>query len=142
WTFGLVTLAGSLANLPQVLGIATYFGLVVTMSLVGYLAAQESRQTAVGLAAMAVLGLSTVVEPAVRWYSAGQPLWAGAAIVATIILARNACLKGRRGRVGIAALACFAAPALWTGGVIAGPAAIAYVWAKRTCRSRGLTIAI
>ncbi|HEV3167098.1 MAG TPA: hypothetical protein VGZ22_24025 [Isosphaeraceae bacterium] len=142
WTFGLVALAGRLANLPLVLSAASYLALVVTMLLVGHLVAQEARQTAVGLAAMAGLGVSTVVEPAVRWYSAGQPLWAGAAIVLTILLARNWCLKGGRLRLAAAALASLAAPALWTGGVVAGPAGIAYLWARRSCRSRGLSLAL
>src|SRR5579864_2632444 len=142
WTFALVTLAGPLANLPLVLSMASYFALVLTMLLVGSLTARETQQTAVGLAAMAGLGLSTVVEPAVRWYSAGQSLWAGAGIVLTIILARNWCLKGGLLRFGKAVAVALAAPALWTGGVVAGPAGIAYLWAKKPCRSRGLSLAL
>jgi hypothetical protein len=142
WTYALVTLAGPLTNLPLALSVASYFALVLTMLLVGYLTARETQQTAVGLLAMAGLGLSTVVEPAVSWYSAGQPLWAAAGIVLTILLARSWCLNGGPLRFGNAVALALAAPALWTAGVIAGPAGIAYLWGKKPCRSRGLSLAL
>jgi hypothetical protein len=137
WTFALVALAGRLENLPAVIGAAAYIGLLAPMLAVGHLAARESGRTAVGLAAMAGLGLTTLVQTTVVWYAAGQALWAGAAIVLTVILAREWSLKGSGWRLGLTALAALAAPAIWSGGLVAGPAAIAYLSARSPTRPRG-----
>ena len=136
WTYALVALAGRRENFPVVFLAASYLGLAATMLLVGRLAALEGRRAAVGLAAMAVLGVSTVVRPAVSWYSAGQALWAGAAVVATLLLTREWSEKGGAWRLGLVVAAAAAAPAVWSGGLIAGPAAIAYLYAKGPSRSR------
>ena len=136
WTFGLVALAGHLENLPTVFAAASYLGLVMAMLAVGGLTALETRRPALGLTAMAILGISTVTHPLVTWYSAGQALWAGTGAVATILLAREWSLKGGRWRLGLVALGALAAPAIWTGGLVAGPAAIAYLRAKDRSRSR------
>ena len=85
-TWILVAASGRLRDMPAVLGAASYFGLVVTMCATGVLVARETEQTALGLAAMAILGVSTVVQGAATWYAAGQAVWAGAAIVVTILL--------------------------------------------------------
>jgi hypothetical protein len=71
WTFALVAMAGRLASLQVALAAAAYLGLIAAMAAVGYLVARETGRTAVALAAMAVLGISTVTHPAVTWYSAG-----------------------------------------------------------------------
>jgi hypothetical protein len=142
WTFALVVLSGRLEAMPSVFRAATYLGLVAPMVVVGHLAAREAGQPAVGLAAMAGLGISTVMKPVVTWYSAGQALWAGAAIVLTVALAREWSLKGGGWRLGLTGLAALAAPAIWTGGLIAGPAAIAYLWAGRPSRSLGTISAL
>src|ERR1700677_640914 len=81
WTFVLVALAGRLENLPMVMAAASYLGLIAAMTAVGYLVARETRQTATALSAMTLVGISTVTHPAITWYSAGQALWAGTAIV-------------------------------------------------------------
>ena len=60
------------------------------MLAVGSLVYRETGRTATGLAAMALVGISTVTYPAVTWFSASQvSLWAGAAIVITVAFARN-----------------------------------------------------
>lgn len=136
WTFALVAAAGNLSNLPAVFCAATYFGLVATMCVVGYFVAKETGRSAVSLVTMGALGISTVLERAVTWYSAGQALWAGAAIVLALILARSWSLKGGAWRFGLLVLALVAAPAVWTGGHAAGPAAAAYLWASRRPNAR------
>ena len=127
WTFVLVTLAGRLANLPFVLAFASYLGLVASMLAMGYVVARETSQAAAGLSAMAVLGLSTVSHPAVTWFSAGQALWAGTAILVTIALAQSSSEKRGAIRLAAVALATILAPAVWSGGLLAGPAAVAYL---------------
>ena len=127
WTFVLVTLAGRLANLPFVLAFASYLGLVASMLAMGYVVARETSQAAAGLSAMAVLGLSTVSHPAVTWFSAGQALWAGTAILVTIALAQSWSEKRGAIRLAAVALATILAPAVWSGGLLAGPAAVAYL---------------
>ena len=134
WTHGLVLLSGQLDAMPLVFRVGSYVGLIMTMLAVFLLVAKETRRTGVGLAAMAGLGISTVVEPAVSWYSAGQALWAGAAIILTIYLARNWSRNGGIWRLGLVVLGSLAAPAIWSGGLLAGPAAMAYAWGKNRLR--------
>jgi hypothetical protein len=85
---------------------------------------------------MTFLGFSSVVGVAVRWYSAGQALWAGTAIVATVLLAREWSQKGGAWLLGSVCLGALAAPAVWSGGLVAGPAAVAYLAAKDPSRFR------
>ena len=141
-TWILVAASGRLRYMPAVLGAASYFGLVVTMCATGVLVARETGQTALGLAAMAIVGVSTVVQGAATWYAAGQAVWAGAAIVVTILLARGWSLRGGGWRLGLTALAALAAPAVWTGGLLAGPAALAYLCARDPSRIRGPLLAL
>jgi hypothetical protein len=137
WTFVLSVAAGRLADMPCVFAIASYFGLVVAMLFLGHFVARETGRTAVGLAAMAILGLSTVTHTAVTWFSAGQALWAGTAIVATLLLARSWCERGGTWRLALVAIGTVLAPAVWSGGLIAGPAAIAYLWVRQRAGARG-----
>src|SRR5262245_54858573 len=94
WTFAVVALSGRLANLPAVFAAAGYFALLTAMAALGYVIARETRQLAAGLSAMAVLGISTVTQPAVTWFSAGQALWAGSAILVAIAIAGSWSDKG------------------------------------------------
>jgi hypothetical protein len=142
WTFALVSAAGRLANYQRVFAAGSYLGLVAAMIAVGWLTALETRQAVVSRAAMAVLGISTVSHVAVKWYSAGQALWAGTGVVATLLLARAWAIKGGRRRLFLAALMAGAAPAFWTAGLVSGPAAIAYLRAKVGSRARGPAIAL
>ena len=142
WTAMIVALAGRLEDMPTAFRAASYFGLIVTMLSVFVLVASESGRTILGLAAMAGIGLSTVVQPAVSWYSAGQALWAGSGIIWTLILARAWLRYGGVWRFLLVGLAALAAPAFWSGGLLAGPTAIAYIIAKNPSRYRGLVVAL
>jgi hypothetical protein len=140
WTYLLVGLSGRLARLPDVLEVASYAALAAAMLSVGILVRRETRSTAAGLAAMAATGISTVVEPAVIWYSAGQALWAGVMIVLTLLAAQAWSLRPAAWRLVLAALGVLAAPAVWTGGLAAGPAASVYLWARGRQRAAALLI--
>jgi hypothetical protein len=140
WTFALMALAGRLESLPTVLAVASYLAWVVAMLALGGLVARETRQPAVALGAMAFLGLSGVLRQAVNWYSATQALWAGTAMVVTVLLARGWAEHGGRARFAAVALAALAAPAIWSGGLTAGPAAAAYIAVKRPSRARGAAL--
>jgi hypothetical protein len=142
WTATIVALAGPLEYMPTAFRVASYFGLIVAMLAVFLLVAGESGRTALGLAAMAGIGLSTVVQPAVTWYSAGQTLWAGTGIVLTLILARAWSRYGGGWRLVLVALAALAAPAFWSGGLLAGPAAAAYIIAKNPAQYRRHLVAL
>jgi hypothetical protein len=131
WTFGLIASAGRLANLPAVFALSSYCGLIAAMLAMGYVVGRETREPAAGLSAMAVLGISTVVHPAVTWYAASQALWAGTAILVTIALAQSWFEKGGAFRLAAVGLATLLAPAIWSGGLLAGPAAIAFLYFKK-----------
>ena len=138
WTFALVALSGRLANLPAVFAAAGYLGLIAAMLALGYVIARETRQLAAGLSAMAILGISTVTHPAVTWFSASQALWAGTAILVAIALAQSWSEKGGASRLAAVALTTFLAPAVWSGGLLAGPAVVTYLYFKKQRRcSRG-----
>jgi hypothetical protein len=139
-THVLARLAGSLRALPHALGLATYVTLVLAMATAGHIVAWETGRPARGLAAMAAVGLSSVLGPAVLWYSAGQALAAG-----TVILFMLAALQAWRARGGwlilaSGVLAAAAAPLFWSGGYTAGLTGLAYLWAdgRRSCRRAAL----
>ncbi|MHB1556773.1 MAG: hypothetical protein ACYC61_04740 [Isosphaeraceae bacterium] len=136
WTFGLVSWAGRLEALPAVLAWASYLALIAPVAAVGWLVAWETGQRDSALGAMALLGLSSVCYPIVTWYSAGQALWAGAAVVVTVSLARAWAVKGGVLRFVAIVAGAIAAAAVWSGGLAAGPAAIAYLFARKTPRAR------
>ncbi len=136
WTFALVTISGRLVNLPVVFATAGYLGLIAAMLVLGLVVARETRQPAVGLAAMSVLGISTVIHPAATWFSASQALWAGTAILVTLAFLRSWCESGGTRRLIPVAVTALLAPTIWTGGLLAGPAAIAYLASKKSLRNR------
>lgn len=135
-TFALASLAGRLSRMPQVFLAASYGTLMAAMSSAGVLIGREMRSAAAGLAAMAVLGITTVVEPAVVWYSAGQALAAGVVILWTLLGAQAWSRAPSAWRLGLTAVGALAAPLVWTGGLAAGPAAAGYVWAGSAPRRR------
>jgi hypothetical protein len=137
WTAAIVAVAGSLEAMPTTFRAASYFGLIVAMVAVFTLVVRETGRTGLGLAAMAGMGLSTVVQPAVSWYSAGQALWAGTGIVVTLILAQAWSRCGGVWRLALVVLAALAAPAIWSGGLLAGPAAAAYIRTRHPAKYRG-----
>jgi hypothetical protein len=136
WTYTLITIAGRLENLPPVVGAASYGVLVLVMLTGSHVVAHEAHDQTPGLAAMALLGVTTVMEPATVWYSAGQPLWAGFCILAML-----AALQKWRSSAGpawliLAVAATLAAPAFWSGGYAAGPVGAVYLWLDGRPRSR------
>jgi hypothetical protein len=140
-TWVLVAWAGSLEKLPEVLAEASYGILVAVMLLTGRLVARETRSSVLGFAAMIAVGTTSLMAPCVRWYSAGQPLWAGFGILACLWY----CQCWRRSGSWISlALACTSAVLagwFWTIGHLAGPVATVYLWADGRCRSRRLAMA-
>ncbi len=136
WTYAAMTLAGRLQGLPSVLAVASYLSLVAAMVSLGYVVVRDTRRPVAALGAMAAFGISTVSHPAVIWYSASQTLWAGAACVVTVALARGWGAKGGGLRLAAVALGAATAPAIWSGGLAAGPAAIAYLLVSKTPRRR------
>ena len=87
-THVLSRIAGSLEALPGVLGWASFGTLVLAILLLGHLVARETGRPDRGLTAMAAVGFSSVLGPAVLWYSASQALACG-----TVILAMLAALQ-------------------------------------------------
>lgn len=140
WTYLLVRAAGSLENLPVVLCVASYGALVLVMLAAGHFTAQETRSQALGLAAMALIGLSTTIAPAVLWYAAGQALWAALAILLMLLAFQSWRIEGGSGRLVLGFVFALAAPAFWSGGYAAGPVACAYLVAdgRPRCRWAGV----
>ena len=136
WTWALVEASGGLGHMPRVFMAASYLALALTAGAVGILVKQETGHTALGLAAVTVLGVSSVIVPTATWYAAGQALWAGSGILVTILLARSWSINGGGWRMGLMAMTAFASPAVWTGGLLAGPAALAYIRVKKLSESR------
>ena len=142
WTWVLVKASGELRGMPRVFGVASYLGLAVTVAALGLLVTKETGQTALGLAAATILGISSVIVPTATWYAAGQALWAGAWTLFTILIARAWSNNAGAWRLGLAALAAVSAPAVWTGGLLAGPAALAYLLVKKSSVGRGALLAL
>ncbi len=142
-TYAAVRVAGSSARLPGVLRVFSLLPIALLTAATGLLAARETRSSAWGWVASALVALSTVMEPSVAWYSAGQTLWAALACVVAILgwsLRRSGWT-----RLGTAAglLATAAAPWYWAGGYAAGAAGCAYLWCAggRARRAAWLPIA-
>jgi hypothetical protein len=135
-TWALVQAAGSLERIPQVFAVASYSILIAAMLLTGRLAGRESGRTAVGLAAMVLLGTTSLMLTPASWYSAGQPLWAGFGIVSALWYAQSYRRTGDRLALALGAIATVIAGWLWTIGHVAGPAAAVYLWStgSRRCR--------
>ena len=135
-TWALVAWAGSLEKLPEVLAEASYGILVAVMLLTGRLVARETGRAGLGLAAMAAVGTTSVMASSACWYSAGQTLWAGFGILATLWYAQ--CWRRSRSSAALplAAISAMLAGWFWTIGHIAGPAAAVYLWldGRRRCR--------
>ncbi len=142
WTFALVEVSGRLSRLPETLYWGSYLTFAIALLLVGYLVSRATRCPTAGLVAMATMGLSTVMEPLIVWYSAGQALCAGSAIVATLIALEAWLCRRGAWRLGLAALSGVAAPLIWSGGLLAGPAAAAYLWTRGKPNERRTAIAI
>ena len=135
-THALARLAGSLESLPTVLGWASYATLVLAMTAIGHVVARESGRTALGLTAMAAVGLTSVLGPTLLWYSAGQALAAGTMVLAMLAALQAWRTSGPWWALALGLLAATAAPLFWSGGYAAGPVGIAYLWADGRRGSR------
>jgi hypothetical protein len=135
-THCLARLARSLEALPVVLGAAAYFSLVLSMVALGHVVAWETGRPARGLAAMAAVGLSSVLGPAILWYAASQTLATGTTILAMLAALQAWRARGSWWRLAAGVFAAAAAPLFWSAGYAAGPVGMAYLWAdgRRFCR--------
>jgi hypothetical protein len=135
-TFALVSLAGSLERLPSVLAVASYSILIAVMFLTARVVARETGETSIGLVAMALLGTTSVMLTPAIWYSAGQPLWAGFGMLATLWYAQSYRRSGTRVNLALTGFSALLAGWFWTIGHAAGPAAAVYLWqdGRRRCR--------
>lgn len=140
-TWALVRAAGTLERIPQVFAVASYSILVAVMLLAGRVAARESGRTAVGLAAMALIGTTSVMLTPASWYSAGQPLWAGFGILTALWYVQSYRRSGNRWALALGGAATVIAGWLWTIGHVAGPAAAVYLWCAGSRRCRRAAIA-
>ncbi len=125
----LARLAGSLPALPAVLSWASCATLALCMALIGHIVAWETGRVAHGLAAMAAVGFTSVLGPALLWYSASQTLAAGAMILVMLAMLQAFRARGSWWLLALAVAAAIAAPLFWTAGYVAGPVAAAYLWA-------------
>jgi hypothetical protein len=139
-TWGVTACAGNLSRLPVVLAVAAYAILVAVMLLTGWLVARESGSAFLGLSAMTAVGTSSLMWSAATWYSAGQTLWAGLGILATLFFLQS-WRNGRRRRALILACAsAVAAGSMWTVGHLAGPIGAIYLWVdgRPQCRKAAM----
>ena len=139
----LARLAGTMEALPVVLGWASYATLVLAMAATGHVVARESGRMAHGLAAMAAVGLSSVLGPTLLWYAAGQALAAGTAVLVMLAALQSWRVRGGWWRLGGGLVAATAAPLFWSAGYAAGPVGMAYLWAdgRRACRRAAVIVA-
>jgi hypothetical protein len=135
----LARLAGSLEAVSMVWSLACYVELVLAMLATGALVAFETGRVGLGLAAMAGVGMSTVVGPAVLWYSAGQAICSGTMIL--VMLCALALWRSRRDWLVlvVAVFAAVAAPLYWSAGYVAGPVGLIYLLVDRRV-SRGVVL--
>lgn len=136
WTYLLIQLAGSLERLPDVLTVGSYVPLIAAMLAGGHLIAHESGRLSYGLIATAWIGVGSVLEPAVAWYSSSQALWAGASALVSLCLLQSWRTRGGWARMALALAATIAAGWFWSAGYLAGPAGFVYLWFDRTRKSR------
>lgn len=127
-TWVLVAWSGALANLPEVLAEASYAILVAVMLITGRFVAKETGKATLGLAAMVGVGVTSVMASPACWYSAGQTLWAGFGILATLWYAQRWKWKRSRASLSFAAVWAMLAGWFWTIGHLAGPSASLYLW--------------
>jgi hypothetical protein len=141
-THALARVAGSLEALPVVLSWASYATMVVAMAVTGHVVARESGRVELGLAAMAAVGLTTVLGPSLLWYAAGQALVAGTMVVLMLAALQAWRIGGSRWAMAAGLLAATAAPLVWSGGYVASPVGMAYLWAdgRRACRRAAVLI--
>lgn len=136
WTFGWSQVAGTLAGVAATLTWASIGTFLAATLLIGWLVGRETGRPPLGLASMAVFGISAILEETVRWYSAGQAIGAGICLLAMLISLQGWRSRGGAWRLGVAAGWAVAAPLVWTVGLIAGPVGFVYLWADGRPRAR------
>lgn len=139
-TFGLIWWSGGLGHIRETLGHASFGVLALLMMTCGHFITHETGSRTTGLAAMAFLGVTSVMAPAATWYSASQTLWAGQLILVMLILLQAWRSKPVWWRIALATLAAFLAPATWGGGLAAGPVGAAYLWADGRSSARRASV--
>ena len=139
-TWALTAWAGRLSALQGVFNFAAVAILLATMMLVGRLVARETGRATLGLAAMVATGTTSVMESAATWYSAGQTLWAGFGILATLWYLQGYRRRGGGWRLAAAAVAAVVAGGFWTIGHAAGPVGAIYLLADGRGRCRRAAI--
>lgn len=135
-TAALARLSGSLAEAPTLFLVANMLALAGLMLATGHLVAWESRRMAAGLAATTCLGVTSLLFPAATWFSAGQTLWTALFTALGLVLLQ---FWRRHNKHYIFIASCFCsliAPLFWGGGVVAGIASAAYLWATRDNTTR------
>jgi hypothetical protein len=136
WTRVLFGLAGSWQNL-HIAALSSCYGLlVVTLGVLFGFVRRETGRTDLGLAAMVGAGTTSLMLLPATWYAASQTLWAGLGILVTLAMLQNWRRHGAAGWLLAAALAAVAAAGSWSAGYIAGPVAVAYLWADGRARCR------
>jgi hypothetical protein len=126
------------------MGWASCATLVLATAATGHVVARETGRSAWGLAALAAVGLTSVLGPALLWYSSSQAVGAGTCILIMLVSLQAWRVRGAWWRLAAGLLAASVAPLFWTAGYAAGPAGIAYLWAdgRRACRRAAAFLAI
>ena len=127
---------GASSRLPEVLAVASYGILVAVMLMTGRLVARETGRVGPGLAAMVLIGTTSLMLTPAMWYSGGQPLWAGFGILSALWYAQSFRRNGRWLTLALAAVAGSVAGGFWSVGHLAGPVTAVYLWfdGRRRCR--------
>ncbi len=135
-TWALVASAGTLHRLPEVLALAAYGILVAVMLMTGRLVARETGRAGLGVAAAALVGTTSLMLTPATWYSGGQPLWSGLAMLAALWYAQSYRRNARWPNLVFVAMATGLAGAFWSAGHLAGPLTAVYLWfdGRRRCR--------
>ena len=119
--------SGTLEGLPSALERSCVVVIALVMLGTGHLVAHETKSLPLGLAAMALTGLTSTLESCASWFSAAQTLWAALMVVGMLVALQ--AYRRRENRLWLipAAAAAMAAPSLWSGGYAAGPVGAVYL---------------
>jgi hypothetical protein len=138
--WALVAAAGSLERLPDVLAVASFSILIAVMLLMARIVTRETGRAFLGFVAMIVVGTSSLMLTPVVWFSAGQPLWAGFGILATLWYAQSYRRTGHWINLLLAGIAAMLGGWCWTIGYMAGPVSTVYLWLDGRTRCRKAAI--
>ena len=139
-TWGVVAAAGDLVHLQDVMKPVSYLALVLVMLQVGHFVAHESRSMALGLGAMAAVGVTSLQRLSTMWYAAGQTLWAGLFIVTALILIQELLRRNWHWLWPSVVICCWIAGGFWTIGHAAGPVGAIYIMSVTRGRKRLLAL--